>query len=87
MTRRVARLPQLCPFLLLVWRQNLVDLRERRASDGRKLAHFAAFGARQLLDFRRVIGLDRSLQRLPRLLQLLPDRLPGLPRVLEIDFA
>ena len=57
--------------LLLVWRQDLINLRHRRPSDGCQLTHFAALSARELLDLRHVIGLHRSPQRLPRLLQLL----------------
>ena len=60
MTTCRARLLQLAQLLLLVRRQDLVGFRHRRASDGRKLADFAAFGTRELLDLRRVIGLDRS---------------------------
>ena len=54
------RLPQRRQLLLLVRRQDLIDLRHRRASDGRQLAHLAAFGARELLDLRRIIGLTAA---------------------------
>ena len=84
--RRSSRLPRLSQrrqFLLLIRCQDLIDLRHRGASDRGQLTHLAAFGGRQLLDLRRVIGLNRRPQRLPRLLQLLPDRLSRLPRVLE----
>jgi hypothetical protein len=78
-----ARLLQSRQLLLLIRRQKLINLRLRSAPDRSKLAHLAAFGGRQLLDLCRIVGLDRSLKRLPRLLQLLPDRLSGLPSVLE----
>ena len=56
---RLPRLPQRGQFLLLIRCQDLIDLRHRRASDRRQLTHLAAFGGRQLLDLRRVIGLHR----------------------------
>lgn len=80
------RLSQRLQFLLLVWRQRLINFRHRRASDRRKLTKLATFGSRQLLDLPSVIGLNRRPQRLARLMQLLPKRLRGLSRLLEDRF-
>ncbi len=88
LTSGLSRLPQRSQLLLLVRRQDLINLRHGRASDGRKLAHLAAFGTRELLDLRLIIGLNGRLQRLPRLAQLLADRLRRLPRAdWKIDLA
>lgn len=54
------RLTQRLQFLQLIGRQRLIDIRHRRASDRRQLAHLAAFGRRELLDLRRIIGFHRS---------------------------
>ncbi len=82
-TRGHARSPQLRQFLLLIRRQDLIDFRHRLASNRGQLAHFAAFGLRQLLNLRNIIGLDRGPERLPGLPQFLANLLPGLPGVLE----
>ena len=57
---RSMRLTQRLQFLQLIGRQDLIDLRHRRASDRRQLAYLAAFGLRELLDLRGIIGFHRS---------------------------
>jgi hypothetical protein len=66
--------------LLLFRRQHLEHLGARRRSNRGELPHLGSFGCRELLDLIRITGFDSRLQRLPGLLQLLPNwrsRLPG----------
>lgn len=84
--RRMPGLPQRLKLLLLIRRQDLIGFRHRCAADCRKLADLAAFGISELLDLSHIIGLNRGVERLAGLMQLLPERLRRLPCRLENRF-
>src|SRR5258706_11207372 len=64
--------------MLLLRRQHRVQFRERGGADGGQLALLSSLSCRKLLDLIRVTALDRRLQRLASLPQLLPHWLGGL---------